>query len=195
MIKTCIIFFLLIIFSCKKDDFCVKIENKSLSTDDSLRVRIYNNTDENYLFYFESDKLGFYPDSPNRINLEILKNNKQVEVDFSSDPLIILEEGLPLDQNVTNMSNDKNCFGNDLVTKISSNSSIMVSFSLTDSTNICGGTYYPLLKKGTNYTAKIKFKLNNKVLSVSQKDKIKRKIGNSKLFNGILESNEVKLKN
>lgn len=78
-----------ILCSCKKDNFEIKILNTSISTNDSVRFELYNNTNEHYLFYFENPKLDYNSKSKNTIIAEVSAENIAAKVEVSSDPLYI----------------------------------------------------------------------------------------------------------
>lgn len=72
----------------------MEVLNPKLVLGDSVKVKLVNNTDENYLFYIHTPRLSFSnrSDVTNKMNAQITLNNHPVSILLSSDPFVIPNE-------------------------------------------------------------------------------------------------------
>ncbi|UWS40024.1 hypothetical protein [Riemerella anatipestifer] len=134
--------FILLLCSCQKNDFDIIITNKSLSIDDTLSINFKNNSSENYLFYFESKKLRYFPKTPNSLNLVIMNNQNPIEVVYSlSDPLWLIDENGKMSiEDSTSQSKYFDCKTkySELFIIIPAKSNFVLKRKLIDSIDDCG---------------------------------------------------------
>lgn len=188
------LFSLLLLWSCQANTLDITLTNKSLRTNDMLNVSFKNNSSENYLFYFESKKLRYFPEAPNSLNLEILKKNKPVDVVFSSDPLYILNEDGNSENNLYTKEKDFN--DDDLLLLVPSKETVTLKIAVIDSIDDYGAKNYPILENKTSYKTSLKLKLDSSLISKKVMEKINRmrKEKKVKLFQGQINSNTILLK-
>lgn len=70
----------------------ISILNNPLALNDSVKIKIENNTDKNYLLYFKRTKFDYFPNSKNVLIAQINSDDKPVKIELTSDPLYILNE-------------------------------------------------------------------------------------------------------
>lgn len=200
ILKFILLFVLLI--SCNKTQKTIelKIVNLELKATDSLFINFKNNTNENYLFYFESKKLTYFPKAPNSLNLVITNNEKPVDFVYSiTDPLWLIDEnGQMSKEDSISQSNYFDCKNkyNDLFILVPAKSSFILKSKLIDSVDDCGRENYPILQNKISYKTSLKLKLDSSLISKRVMEKINKikKEKNVKLFQGQIESNSVVLK-
>jgi len=185
-----------ILCSCKKDNFEIKILNTSISTNDSVRFELYNNTNEHYLFYFENPKLDYNSKSKNTIIAEVSAENIAAKVEVSSDPLYILNENGSFNpQDIKEMEKYSTLAKKRIHKVISPQSSVIFTLPFIDSTNIKGGKTYPILDDKKRYHLKIKMDIDTNLIGKKELENIKYNYKNNiKFFHGKLASKTVKLK-
>ena len=145
------LFSLLILWSCQANTLDITLTNKSLSTNDTLNINLKNNSNETYLFYFDSKKLQYFAEAPNSLNLVIMNNEKPIEVVYSlSDPLWLIDEyGKISTEDSISQSKYFDCKTkySDFFILIPAKSNFILKRKLIDSADDCGRKNYPILEK------------------------------------------------
>lgn len=196
MRKIILIAFVAILSSCKKDDFEIMILNSSVSTNDSLRLKLYNNTNEEYLFYFKNSKLDYNSNHKNIITAELSSENEAAKIEISSDPLSILnEDGTFTNQDIEEMEKYSKLATKRILRVVSPQSSIVFTVRFIDSTNIRGGKTYPILENNKRYDLRIKMDIDTNLINKKELENIRFKYKNRiNFFQGKLASEPVNLK-
>ena len=188
------IFLLLLSTSCKKNNIEVFLLNNEVGTKDSLKIKIQNNTNENYLFYFNNNRLEF-TDNPNSLEIMIESNAKPVKSDFTIiDAFIIPDEETGINKmDSLEMAKYFDC-SESLIKIIPSKSYVILKFLLIDHANRCGSAYFPVIEKDKSYKLTLKMNMDSNLIEKKEFEKIKMKYkNNAKFFQGKLVSNTVDL--
>ncbi|WP_407484002.1 hypothetical protein [Elizabethkingia meningoseptica] len=184
----------IILFSCKKNNFEVRVVNKEpLSIHDSVEIELKNNTDRDYLFYFKDHRFRFTVKSINNLVSEIKsKKGNPIETEVTSGPLYIINLDGTFDKDDIKAMEKEKKLSQSLIKIVPARSSVFIKTSLMDTMS----TESPVLSKGEFY--KLAIKINNdsnligkEGLAEINKIRNKKKI---KVFHGKLESNVVNLK-
>lgn len=184
----------IILLSCKKNNFEVKIVNKEpLAIHDSVKIELKNNTDRNYLFYFKDHRFYYSNKSVNSLVLEIkTKKGDPIGTQVTSGPLHIMNlDGTYDKDDIEAMEKEKE-LSQSLIKIVPARSLVSFKISLIDTM----GIESPVLSKGESY--KLSFKINNDSNLIGKEalediSKIRNR-KNIKMFQGKLESNVISLK-
>ncbi|CAI9680359.1 hypothetical protein HZQ11_12255 [Elizabethkingia anophelis] len=184
----------IILFSCKKNDFEVKVVNKEpLSIHDSIEIELKNNTNRDYLFYFKDHKFRFTIKSINNLVSEIkTKKGDPIETEVISSPLYIINLDGTLDKDDIEAMEKEKELSQSLIKIIPARSSLFIKTSLMNTMD----AESPVLTKGEFYRLAIKINNDSNLIGkegLEEINKIRNK-KNIKLFQGKLESNVVNLK-
>lgn len=185
-----------ILSSCKKDNFEIKILNSSVSTNDSVRLKLYNNTNQEYLFYFKNSKLDYNSNNKNIIIADLSTENEAAKIEISSDPLYMLnEDGTLTNQDIEEMEKYSKLATKRILRVVSPQSSIVFTVPFIDSTNIRGGKTYPILENNKRYDLRIKMDIDTNLINKNELENIRLRYKNKiKFFQGNLVSKPVNLK-
>ncbi|MBO6186635.1 MAG: hypothetical protein J6O88_18420 [Chryseobacterium sp.] len=196
MRKVLLIVLAIILCSCQKDNFEIKILNSSVSTNDSVQLELYNNTNEEYLFYFKNPKLYYNSNYKNTIIADVSTENIPAKIEISSDPLYILnEDGSLTNQDIKELEKYSKLSTKRVFRVVSPQSSIIFTVPFIDSMNIGGGKTYPILEYNKRYHLKIKMDIDTHLIDKKELENIRFKYkSNIKFFHGKLVSKTVKVK-
>jgi len=191
--------FLAVIFlfvSCtnKRNELVISILNTSLTINDSVKIKLENNTNENYLFYFKRPRFDYFHNSNNTVIARLESDSNPVEVKISSDPLYILNEDGTLDEDDQHKMKKYSEASNIRMVKIvPAGKSIIFSMKLIDTLNEAGGKEYPVLANNKSYTLTLQINMDSSSVERKELEAIRRTY-NGRIFQGKLLSNEINLK-
>lgn len=187
---------IVLFFSCKNNDLEITIVNNSLVIRDSVKIKIENNTDKNYLFYFKRTRFDYFPNTKNALIAEISSDAKPVKIELSSDPLYILnEDGTYDDDDIKEMNKFRKLAMQNLIKVVPAKSSVFFKMKLIDTVNERGGKEYPVLEKGKSYKLTLKMDIDSNLIREKELDNIRSRYKNDiTIFQGKLVSNTINVK-
>ncbi|WKS95310.1 hypothetical protein [Riemerella columbina] len=195
--KYVIFTFLFLLISCGQKDLEVTLPDQEIFSHDSLEVKIQNNTNKDYLFFFEHNRLE-YSESSNSLEVIITKNKKPVKSQLAIiDAFVIPDEDGYIDKKDSLEAAKFFDCSEHLIKVVPAKSHIMLKFLILDEANRCGAGFFPEIKKNQFYELKLKINTDTTLIKKEEMKQINthRKGKKIKLFQGQLESNTVKLNN
>lgn len=186
-----IIFFV----SCKNNNLEINIVNSSLNFHDSVKIKLKNNTEKNYLFYFEYTKFSYFSNSKNNLIAEINNDNKPVKVEVPSGPLYILnEDGTYNDYDIEEMKRYQKNSRQNLIKIVPAKSSVFFTMKLIDTLTENDIKEYPILEKDKSYKLTLKVDADSNLITKRERYNIRSRYKNISIFQGKLVSNTINLK-